>query len=658
MIALTVSTLLFAASPSLLFSPADLSMLRERCGQAEHAAIYANVCAQADAMCTPGSEGFADPALAGMGGEQRPEKLRGNFYGSRMRNWMETLGFAYAMTGEQRYADKAIALLLASTDALPPDTPPMGPSYMDGRGNLMRGIAFGFDFFRDAMRPEQRKTIAEWAASYCRSFYVETTQTRPWWMPYHNYSGIGGSGSGLLALALRDDFPHESKQWLENSRSVVVNWFDLGFDIEGAYCEGTSYAEYALGGTVVFLHALRRATGEDLFRHPNLKRVPEFFAMSLLPGERVFDARNDAYYKPMSDPFMLGIAYGARNGLAKWLWENAADKQDNWLRILWDTDLASLSPAEAIPKRVHFYPGRGLLIARTGWNADDTMFSIEAGPFHRKTHNQADKGHFTLYGPGGRWAIDSGYGNTQDPNGTAQTVAHNCVLIDGEGQALSGAGLGTFGRVLSARIDTNPAIITLDCTDAYLRNSDGHENIAIQRAIRTAVVVWPEDELPMYFVIFDSIQMDADSHAFTWLLHADRSNRVRLNEAEAQIVNDATGASLYVSISASAPVRAELDTYADHPRLSFTAVAINPAFAAVLIPLKEGDPPTVSFGRSDLGTTVKIAWKRMLDTIEFSDRERRSGSGVAWKRSDCPNPRHSATAAWLTTNEVAHSNVN
>ena len=74
------------------------------------------------------------------------------------------------------------------------------------------------------------------------------------------------------------------------------------------------------------------------------------------------------------------------------------------------------------------------------------MFSIEAGPYFPVTHNQADKGHFTLYGLGWRWAVDCGYANEHEREGRGQTLGHNCVLVDGQGQALSGAGWGTNGQ--------------------------------------------------------------------------------------------------------------------------------------------------------------------------------------------------------------------
>ena len=95
---------------------------------------------------------------------------------------------------------------------------------------------------------------------------------------------------------------------------------------------------------------------------------------------------------------------------------------------LWENEVAPLDPMDADVLSAYF-PGRGLVVLRTGWDVSDVMFSIEAGPYYDVIHNQADKGRFTFYGLGGRWAIDSGYGNMgpSAPTGRDQTIAHNSM---------------------------------------------------------------------------------------------------------------------------------------------------------------------------------------------------------------------------------------
>jgi hypothetical protein len=55
----------------------------------------------------------------------------------------------------------------------------------------------------------------------------------------------------------------------------------------------------------------------DFFAHPTFQRLPEYYALSLLPGEGVFDARNDSIAGWMSR-----LAGGRpESGLYQWLWE-------------------------------------------------------------------------------------------------------------------------------------------------------------------------------------------------------------------------------------------------------------------------------------------------------------------------------------------------
>ena len=572
------------AGPSLVFSETDLPVLRQRCETGPTRAIWSKILANAETLCTPGDAGYADPASVSTGGEHRPDKLQGNVYGGRLRHWMETLGFAYWITGEERFADHARKLLVATAKAFPPDQPPMRDAYMDGWGNMMRGLAFGIDFFGDSLDAQQRKLVQDYAAAYLDAYCSKLGEPTIWWRPYHNYSGISGGGAGLLAIAMERWGGDASARWREPIRNSVEQWLTLGFDVQGAYCEGTSYAEYGLGNTVAFMHALRRRGYADLFTHPRIKMIPQFFAMSMVPGEVAFDPRNDSHGKPLSDPFMLSIANATGDRLALWFDRACSAEPSSWLSIVWAMDGVPRSASDAGLPNAIFYPGRGLLVCRTGWTQSDWMFAIEAGPFYRKTHNQADKGHFTLYGRGVKWAIDSGYGNTQEPDGAAQTLAHNCILIDGQGQALSGAGLGTYGRVLSCDISKNPATILLDCTDAYRRNSDGLKHLDLKHAHREATFHWPVGDAPGRVTISDDIVVDEREHTFTWLLQTDANNTVHFDESSSTIIlNSPQGEPLTIALRASSSIRFSVEPYRDHQRIRAETTAVNPAFVATIV---------------------------------------------------------------------------
>ncbi|HJN18333.1 MAG TPA: hypothetical protein QGH10_22720, partial [Armatimonadota bacterium] len=76
---------------------------------------------------------------------------------------------------------------------------------------------------------------------------------------------------------------------------------------------------------------------------------------------------------------------------------------------------------------------------------------------------------------------------------------------------------------------------------------------------------------------------------------------------------------MVVRIGASAPVDLNVDGYDGHPRLNATATAVNPRFAAVLLPLPGGvEAPDVSFAQRDDGVLVRIAWDGATDEVAWN----------------------------------------
>jgi len=533
------------AEPCLVFSKSELPAIRERVVEGQDAAVWQEILARANDYCTPGSRRYADPNELDRPVEGARIQVLAHHFGRRLTEWVQMLGFAYQVSGESRYAEHGVDILVSAATKLPATDERVAKSFAGARGDLMRGFAMGLDWLGEAMTEEQRRHVEETAAEYIRVILKEGTREKTWWVPSHNFMGVSFGAAGCLAIKLRDRLPDEAPQWTDTCAERITTWLDEGFDDQGAYFEGTSYAHYGLSNAVLFAHALERDGGPDLFGHPHLRQVPHFFAMSLLPGDRAFDARNDANYAGFGDPFMLRLAMAHDSGLARWLHERCGSGYSP-LRLLWDNDVPADDPASAAEPLAEHFVGRGLCVFRTGWNKDDVMFATEAGPFYPITHNQADKEHFTLYGLGHRWAIDSGYGNNRKPGGRDQTVAHNCVLIDGEGQALSGAGAGTNGRIVKYDNNQHYGYALCDATEAYNTNSKGQPGATVRHALRHCLFMRPSADAPAYAVVLDDIEKDDSKHEFTWLLHTDEHNTVEVGEASATIVPQSTSGGAFV----------------------------------------------------------------------------------------------------------------
>ncbi|MBT3379126.1 MAG: hypothetical protein HN742_13255 [Lentisphaerae bacterium] len=534
---LAVTSATCGAAPELLFSPSEIPALQKRLEEPRHAKVWESIRESAEA------ELDIDPATVDAAeGKPRIQTLA-HAFGRRLTNWVQTLGFVYQMTGEERFGRKGAELLVAMVRKLPAEDPRAAKSFAGARGDLMRAFAIGLDWCGDQLTDEERDVVEKTGADYIRFLHREAGGRKPWWAPHHNFMGVAMGAAGALSLKLQGRFPEEAPGWTTICADHVETWFGEGFDADGAYYEGALYAHYGLTNAILFAHALKRQGKRDLLQHPHLRQTPKFFAMSMLPGEGVFDARNDSGYTDLSDPFMLRLAEEWHDGLARWVWDQAG-RSLSPLSIIWANDIAPTPPEEPLAK--HF-KGRGLCVLRTGWSEQDVMFSVESGTFREVTHNQGDKGCFTLYGLGRRWAIDSGYGNNQKPQGRDQTVAHNGVLIDGKSQGLSGAGAGTDGQILAYDWDTVQGYVLCDMADAYRQNRKGRKSVPVTRALRHCFFVRPQDGVPAYAVTLDDFAVDDQPHTYDWLLHTSGANRIEVNEHGATIHPYNTTGTGYVS---------------------------------------------------------------------------------------------------------------
>ncbi len=536
--------------PTLVFDKSDVPQLRERTRGGDNARVWDTIRTRADAYCDPQSPDYADPEGldAAPSGDVRIQVL-GHTFGRRLTNWVENLGLAYQLTDDERYADQGVKVLMAAVRKIPVTDSRLEKSFAGARGDIAHGLALGYDWLGEKLTEDEKREWAAVAAGYVRNIIGQAQREGTWWVPHHNFMGVAGGAAGCLALQLKPFYPDEAKQWVDTCTQLIETWLDEGFDEQGAYYEGTGYSVYGMTNATLFAEALLRSGGPDLFRHARLLRAPHFLAMSVLPGERVVEARNDANYAGLGNPLFLLLAKRQNSPLAKWLWERCGGGTAP-LQIVWDNDVTAQKPLALGEPLAEHFEGRGLCVFRTGWETEDIMFSVEAGPYYRVTHNQADKGSFTLYGLGQRWAIDSGYGNNRKPGGRDQTVAHNCVLVDGEGQALSGAGAGTNGKIVEYNDGPDFAYCLADATDAYKRNNHNQPGAVVHHAFRHSFFLRPRPGVPAYAVVLDDIRKDDEEHDYTWLLHAAPNLEIETVDEKAILRPSAASGGAYVQTPA------------------------------------------------------------------------------------------------------------
>ena len=247
------------AEPRLWFGEGDIPKLKERAERGPDAEVWRATLAVAEAWITPGTATFLSPEQVEQGPQTGRIQIAGHYYGRRLTEWMETLGFAFQLTGDQRFARHGVALLERAALKLPVTHPQIAPGFAGARGDIMRGLAVGYDWLGETMTPEQRRRWSETAAGYVRNVLAEVQGETVWWRPCHNFMGVAVGAAGLLALERREFYPQEAPGWIRVCTEMVGRWLEEGFDEDGAYGEGTQYGFYGLSNAIRFADALQRS---------------------------------------------------------------------------------------------------------------------------------------------------------------------------------------------------------------------------------------------------------------------------------------------------------------------------------------------------------------------------------------------------------------
>ena len=470
------------------------------------------------------------------------------YVGRTLTKWMESLGYSYMVTKNERYAGKAVELLTATCRDFPVAHPRIARGMPEEYGQVLYGIAIGCQFFSDHLTPAQKELVEKTAGGYIDAAIKAFDNPNAWYYEIHNHNGVVFGPAGIVCLQFRDR-PEYGRRMKECLR-FLKRWLETSIDEKGLPAEGSAYARYSTLRVMLFAMLLREKGGEDLFKTTRLGKWPHVYIAKQIPGTRWMDTRGDGYYE---QPGLecLYVAVANQDPAAEWIWENyAAHGEEAYFPI--DILLeAGKRPAPALDfskcRKAEFFPRRQFAIWRTGWSKDDVMFSMEAGPFITSskgkgcTHAQADKGHFCLYAFGEMWAVDTGYANdiwTNRKYSRSHTFAHSCVLINGKGQAPSGNNLGVSAGTPVFEDHAAYGYAKADCTPAYRANNRKEPGAGAKHAVRDVLFARPSHGAPAYAVILDNIEKDGEKHKFTWQMMLPGNKQVKLRPGGALILSE------------------------------------------------------------------------------------------------------------------------
>lgn len=442
------------------------------------------------------------------------------------------------------------------------------------RGNQQtKPLAMAYDWLYDRWTPAQRETLLAKTLDGCDSQIGVIREQR---LSPYNVFLYNSPLQALMACAIAT--------YGESPRAEPVMRFTHDFWInrvlpvwrqvmgnQGGWHEGGEYVGIGIGQAIYQLPAMwRAATGEDFFAsEPGLRGFLDFLVQRQRTDGTYVRWGDAGYFNrdaPDRVPLALEYRHAAGYSLGgcpkrvaptSWPWGPLPDP------ALCDENAASKLPASQL------FDGIGMLIARSGWDKDDTHITFKAGNNYW-SHSHLDQGAFTIFK---RFplAIDSGvygtrYGADHHMNYTYQTIAHNALTVtdpedlvqapskDGSryiandgGQRRIGSGWGTdpapidydewmaksdtyrAGKILEHVHDDRFDAIVADLTAAYTNQWSGKGLFSPRtRRVNSYQRSFAYDREFDVIAIYDRVAVEQPHFHVRWLLHTvDKPTRGR-----------------------------------------------------------------------------------------------------------------------------------
>ena len=429
---------------------------------------------------------------------------------------MEAAAWAYAITGERKYAEFAAKVLLGYAERY------LKYPYHDSRcltgakasrsgGRLFEqtlneamnvtwqvGPAYDLIAGSDALSDADREKIRTGLIEPMLRNIAKHKAGKSNWQTWHNAAMVwGGAAIG-------------DANWVRQAVADPKNGFAYQMQVsvsgDGMWYENSwGYHFYTLMAMVQMAEGARRC-GIDLYSHPAMKKMftlPVRYTMADGSLPRFGDDVNSSAFR---QPSLMAVATHA--------YKDPAIGALLPERPTWETVLLGLTPRGGkpeLPKGSEVFRSAGHAILRTQGPAGLTA-AMTFGPYGG-FHGHFDKLSFVLLGCGQELGVDPGRAASQayrlpiHGNWYKATIGHNAVLVDGKSQKPATGKLESFGATPSY------AAVVASCDAAY-------PGVKHRRMLCLT---------PTYLLVVDDLSSDKP-HRYDWVYH-NRGKAVRCETA-------------------------------------------------------------------------------------------------------------------------------
>jgi hypothetical protein len=451
--------------------------------------------------------------------------------------YFATLGQAYWLSGDERYAETFAAHLGSWMDQNPPK---LGINWASSLEVAFRSISWlwALYFFKDS--PALTASLFLWTLKF---LYLHARHLETYLSTYFSpNTHLTGEALGLFYLGtLLPEF-HGAARWRDTGRRILLEQMARHVQPDGVYFEQSSY--YHRYTTDFYTHFL-------ILSRLNAEAVPTEVEekLQLLLDHLMYITRPDGTTPLFGDDdggrlmildqrapndFRASLGTGTAvfgRGDYKYV---AAEAAEETLWLLGPQGLAEFDRVVAREPALQSkaFASGGYYVMRDGWTAAANYLLIDSGPHGVDNcgHAHADALSFELAVRGETLLVDPGtytYTGSQEMRDWFRgSSAHNTLTVDGQSSSTPS---GPFSW---SSIATSEALtwISRDRFDYFAGRHDGYERLAAPVKHTRQILFLKQD----YWVIRDVVR-SAERHRFDLWFHLDSGV-----EAGCQALQDAT----------------------------------------------------------------------------------------------------------------------
>ena len=374
--------------------------------------------------------GYIDPAALAERATARP----GDFTLLNETSDLGAKALVAFINKDKAAADKVAATLKGFKDL---------PGRISGDTTLTYALAF--DWIAPLISEADRKDIAR---TMCDTLPKVRSDVANRFNPYDNNPLQREMAIGVAALAIADDEPR-AVELFKKAHALYEDFIKITGDVAkaddmlgrglygGGWPEGYDYDRHGSRYALFYFLGLRSATGVDVFTSSQFWKDKQYYHIY----QPVPNGHNVLSFQDMDWPYMLRhdrevmlvLAKEYKDPHAQWYVKHVNNERDAsgaLIEFLYgDPALPECDYAD-LPK-ARYFPGIGLVIARSGWGANDTYVAFLAGDSYVYHQNDAQN-IFAIYRNAPLAVKDGVYdGEVHEHyvNYSIRTVAYNGVTV-------------------------------------------------------------------------------------------------------------------------------------------------------------------------------------------------------------------------------------